>query len=66
MNWFTRQQNLDVTFETSDHSNLGGLSCHCCAMGRELIKPRTTGKRFAPRERHGYSAPKRQRLFMTQ
>jgi len=66
MNWFTRQQNLDVVFGTSDHSNLGGLSCQCCAMGRGLIRPMTRRKRYASRERDEYSVPKRQRLFITQ
>ncbi len=38
MQWFVKQQNLDEVFETSDHSNLSGLSCQCCSSDQTAVQ----------------------------
>ena len=64
MGWFTRQQKFDAVFGTSDHGDLGDLSCQFCIVGGASKKLKTTRKRLGPRDRIGYSEPKRRRLLL--
>lgn len=59
MQWFVKQQNLDAVFGTSDHSNLGGLSCQRCLSGGAAV--RTPKKRLGAREKSEDAPPKRRR-----
>jgi len=76
MQWFVKQQNLDEVFETSDHSNLSGLSCQCCLSGQtavQMMKRRlgpclsgqtavqTVKRKLGSREKTEDSTPKKQR-----
>ncbi len=59
MEWFVKQQNLDAVFGTSDHSNLGGLSCQRCLSAR--ITRQMMKRRLGSGEQKGDRIPKRQR-----
>lgn len=59
MIWFVRQQNLDAVFGTSNHGDLGGLSCQRCILGWTGKKSKMAKRGLDPLEKTGYGALKR-------
>jgi len=64
MSWFVRQQNLDALFGTSDHGNLGGLSCQRCISGQSVAANKTAKRRVGQRESLSSNKLKRRRLVL--
>jgi len=64
MSWFVRQQNLDALFGTSDHGNLGGLSCQQCISGQSVTANKTAKRRVGQRESLFSNKLKRRHLML--